>query len=107
MPLSEGIPIVCHADPKDVVTIASGIQKYSGTILVGTPTFLRMYTISKKVSVESMQSLRLVVAGAEKLRSEVRDGFENKFKMPNSLNEHWMPLLLKMNPIYVRLGLVF
>ena len=82
MPLSEGIPIVCHADPKDVVTIASGIQKYSGTILVGTPTFLRMYTISKKVSVESMQSLRLVVAGAEKLRSEVREGFENKFNMP-------------------------
>ena len=82
MPLSEGIPIVCHADSKDVTTIASGIQKYSGTILVGTPTFLRMYTISKKVSSESMQSLRLVVAGAEKLRSEVRDAFEAKFKMP-------------------------
>ena len=82
MPLSEGIPIVCHADPKDVATIASGIEKYSGTILVGTPTFLRMYTISKKVTSESMQSLRLVVAGAEKLRSEVRDGFETKFKMP-------------------------
>ena len=82
MPLSEGIPIVCHADPKDVSTIASGIQKYSGTILVGTPTFLRMYTISKKVTSESMHSLRLVVAGAEKLRSEVRDGFQTKFKMP-------------------------
>tara|TARA_B100001173_G_scaffold199405_1_gene171916 strand:+ start:71 stop:1708 length:1638 start_codon:yes stop_codon:yes gene_type:complete len=82
MPLSEGIPIVCHADPKDVTTIASGVQKYSGTILVGTPTFLRMYTISKKVTSESMQSLRLVVAGAEKLRSEVRDGFEKKFNMP-------------------------
>ena len=82
MPLSEGIPIVCHADPKDVATIASGIEKYSGTILVGTPTFLRMYTISKKVTPDSMQSLRLVVAGAEKLRSEVRDGFEAKFNMP-------------------------
>ncbi|MBT4911605.1 MAG: AMP-binding protein [Alphaproteobacteria bacterium] len=82
MPLSEGIPIVCHADPKDVTTIASGIQKYSGTILVGTPTFLRMYTISKKVKSESMQSLRLVVAGAEKLRSEVKDGFESKFNIP-------------------------
>ena len=82
MPLSEGIPIVCHADPKDVTTIASGIQKYSGTILVGTPTFLRMYTINKKVKSESMQSLRLVVAGAEKLRSEVKDGFEAKFNIP-------------------------
>ena len=82
MPLSEGIPIVCHADPKDVTTIASGIQKYSGSILVGTPTFLRMYTINKKVSVESMQSLRLVVAGAEKLRSEVREEFEKKFNLP-------------------------
>ena len=82
MPLSEGIPIVCHADPKDVATISTGIEKYSGTILVGTPTFLRMYTISKKVTSESMQSLRLVVAGAEKLRSEVREGFESKFNMP-------------------------
>ena len=82
MPLSQGIPIVCHADPKDVTTIASGIQKYSGTILVGTPTFLRMYTINKKVKSESMQSLRLVVAGAEKLRSEVKDGFESKFNIP-------------------------
>ncbi len=82
MPLSEGIPIVCHADPKDVATISFGIEKYSGTILVGTPTFLRMYTISKKVTPESMQSLRLVVAGAEKLKSEVREGFESKFNIP-------------------------
>jgi acyl-[acyl-carrier-protein]-phospholipid O-acyltransferase/long-chain-fatty-acid--[acyl-carrier-protein] ligase len=29
-----------------------------------------------------MQSLRLVVAGAEKLRSEVKDGFESKFNIP-------------------------
>jgi acyl-[acyl-carrier-protein]-phospholipid O-acyltransferase/long-chain-fatty-acid--[acyl-carrier-protein] ligase len=82
MPLTEGIPIVCHPDPKDVTTIALGIKKYSGTILVGTPTFLRMYTISKKVSSKSMSSLRLVVAGAEKLSSEVREGFEAKFNMP-------------------------
>ena len=82
MPLAEGIPIVCHPDPKDVATIASGIEKYTGTILVGTPTFLRMYAISKKVSVESLQSLRLVVAGAEKLRSEVREAFESKFNKP-------------------------
>jgi len=82
MPLAEGIPIVCHPDPKDVATIASGIKKYTGTILVGTPTFLRMYTISKKVSVDSIQSLRLVVAGAEKLRQEVREGFESKFNLP-------------------------
>ena len=82
MPLSEGIPIVCHVDPKDVATIASGIEKYSGTILVGTPTFLRMYTISKKVTPDSMQTLRLVVAGAEKLTSEVRDGFASKFNIP-------------------------
>ena len=82
MPLAEGIPIVCHSDPKDVATIASGIEKYSGTILVGTPTFLRMYSINKKVTSKSMQSLRLVVAGAEKLRTEVSEGFESKFNIP-------------------------
>ena len=41
-----------------------------------------MYTISKKVTPDSMQTLRLVVAGAEKLRSEVRDGFASKFNIP-------------------------
>ena len=79
MPLAEGVPIVCHPDPTDVATIAEGVEKYQGTILVGTPTFLRMYSINKKVSADSLQSLRLIAAGAEKLRSEVRDAFESKF----------------------------
>ena len=79
MPLAEGIPLVCHPDPTDVTTIALGVEKYHGTILIGTPTFLRMYAINKKVSVKSMQSLRLVAAGAEKLRAEVRNAFETKF----------------------------
>ena len=79
MPLTEGVPIVCHPDPTDVATIAGGIEKYHGTILVGTPTFLRLYSINKKVSSESMQSLRLIFAGAEKLRNEVRNTFEAKF----------------------------
>ena len=58
MPLAEGVPIVCHPDPTDVVTIAGAVEKYQGTILVGTPTFLRMYSINKKVSADSLQSLR-------------------------------------------------
>jgi len=79
MPLTEGVPIVCHPDPTDVATIATGVEKYHGTILVGTPTFLRLYSINKKVNAESMQSLRLIFAGAEKLRAEVRNTFETKF----------------------------
>lgn len=79
MPLTEGIPIICHPDPTDTETIAKGIKKYGGTILVGTPTFLRMYTVNKRVDAEMLKTLRWVVSGAEKLKYDVAKDFRLKF----------------------------
>ncbi len=79
MPLSEGIPIVCHPDPTDVVTIAKGAARHEATLLFGTSTFLRLYTMNKKVHPLMLKSLRMIIAGAEKLNPAIRDAFGAKF----------------------------
>lgn len=79
MPLVEGIPIVCHPDPTDAVNVAKAIAKYRATIFCGTSTFLRLYTKNRRVHPLMLESLRIVVAGAEKLSPDVRDSFKLKF----------------------------
>ena len=79
MPLIEGIPVVCHPDPTDAVAIGKGVAKYRATMLCATATFLRLYSRNRKLVPMMFDSLRLVVAGAEKLSPEVRDLFENRF----------------------------
>ncbi len=79
MPLVEGIPIVCHPDPTDAVSIAKAIAKYRATIFCGTSTFLRLYTKNRRVHPLMLSSLRIVVAGAEKLNNDVREAFKLKF----------------------------
>ena len=79
MPLLEGVPMVCHPDPTDAVGTAKAIARYRATVLCGTSTFLRLYARSPKVHPLMLQSLRIVVAGAERLAPEVREGFALKF----------------------------
>ncbi len=79
MPLSEGIPIVCHPDPTDAVNIAKGVARYKATVLFGTGTFLRLYAKNTRVNPLMFESLRFVVAGAEKLAPEVRRAFMERF----------------------------
>ena len=79
MPLLEGIPVVCHADPTDAVATANAIKKYNVSIMFGTSTFYRLYIRNPKITSELLEPLRLVVAGAEKLQTEVREEFFNKF----------------------------
>jgi acyl-[acyl-carrier-protein]-phospholipid O-acyltransferase/long-chain-fatty-acid--[acyl-carrier-protein] ligase len=44
-----------------------------------TPTFLNLYTKSKKIHPVMLKSLRLVIAGAEKLQKETYVNFKDKF----------------------------
>lgn len=79
LPLIEGLPMVCHADPTDAVGAAKAIAEYRATILCGTATFLRLYTKHPRVHPLMLRSLRVVVAGAEKLTDDVRNAFKLKF----------------------------
>lgn len=82
MPLIEGIPMVCHPDPTDALNIAKAIATHKATVLCGTSTFLRLYARNKRVHPLMLESLRIVVAGAERLSPEVRDAFALKFGKP-------------------------
>lgn len=79
LPLMEGVPVVCHPDPRDAVAIGHLCQQYRGTIMCGTSTFFRLYAKSRGLTPEMFSSLRYVVAGAERLLPEVRQMFEEKF----------------------------
>ncbi|MCG8429233.1 MAG: MFS transporter, partial [Chromatiales bacterium] len=79
MPMVEGVPAVCHPDPTDALTIAKAIAKHQATVFCGTSTFLRLLTRNRRIHSLMLDSLRIVVAGAEKLQPEVRDAFKLKF----------------------------
>jgi len=79
MPLIGGIPLICHPDPTDALNIAKAIAKYKVTFYCGTSTFIHMFTKNKRVFPQMLASLRYIVAGAEKLRPEIRHEFQAKF----------------------------
>jgi len=79
LPLIEGVPSICHPDPTDVVNIAKGIYRHKATIFCGTSTFLRLFTKNSRIHPIMLDSLRIVVAGAERLNPEIRDSFSLKF----------------------------
>jgi len=80
LPLVEGIPMVCHPDPTDSLGVARAIARYQATLLLGTSTFLNFYSRNRKVHPLMLESLRIVVSGAEKLSERVREEFETKFQ---------------------------
>jgi len=79
LPLLEGIPVVCHPDPTDVLATAQVVATHRVTLMFGTSSFFRLYCRNAKVLPLMLQSLRLVVAGAEKLQAEVRLQFKERF----------------------------
>ncbi len=79
MPLLEGIPMVCHPDPTDALGGAKAIALHRATVLCSTSTFLRLYIRNQRVHPLMLQSLRIVVAGAERLSPQVREAFALKF----------------------------
>ncbi|MDH4039068.1 MAG: MFS transporter [Gammaproteobacteria bacterium] len=79
MPLVEGIPMACHADPLDSPGIAKSVARHSATLLPGSPGTLGLYANNADIHPLMLDSLRLVVSGAEPLPEEVRDQFELKF----------------------------
>lgn len=82
MPMVEGVPAVCHPDPTDALGISKAVARFRATIMCGTASFLRLYVKNRRVQPLMLDSLRVVVAGAEKLTDDVRNDFELKFRKP-------------------------
>jgi acyl-[acyl-carrier-protein]-phospholipid O-acyltransferase/long-chain-fatty-acid--[acyl-carrier-protein] ligase len=79
LPLVEGIPVACHADPGDTLGVAKTIARKKVTILFARPALLQSLADDESVHPLMLDSLRLVVAGFEPLNEKMRIDFELKF----------------------------
>lgn len=79
IPLFSGVPFVCQSDPTDAVLLGKLAHQYQATVLTGTATFLNIYSRQRKLHPVMLRSLRLVIAGAEKVSDAVRERFMLKF----------------------------
>jgi len=66
-----------HFSPLDPRQVGALSRRHRATILVATPTFLRSYL--RRCSPEDFATLEVVVAGAERLPSDLVEAFEKKF----------------------------
>ncbi|MBU5612141.1 acyl-[ACP]--phospholipid O-acyltransferase [Geomonas azotofigens] len=76
-PLTSGFSAAYHPNPLDGEKIAQVVREHKSTLLLATPTFLLSYL--RRAKREDFASLRLVITGAEKLKSKLADTFEEKF----------------------------
>ena len=77
LPPLAGIGVVFHVSPLDAQVIGALVSKYAVTMLLSTPTFLNSY--ARRCPPEAFGSLRIVMAGAEKLPERIAQNFEDHF----------------------------
>ena len=83
LPISLGAAIVGVPNSLDYKAICDAIKKYQVSVMVGTPTFFWGYL--KKAEAETFQSVRIAIAGADKLQPKIRKAYIDNFGL--TINE--------------------
>ena len=76
-PMMTNISGAYHVNPLEAKQVGKLVEKFKGTILMTTPTFLRSYM--RRCTTEQFATLNTVVTGAERLPPEIADQYEEKF----------------------------
>ncbi|MBN1809724.1 MAG: AMP-binding protein [Planctomycetes bacterium] len=76
-PVATGISVAYHPNPLDARTISEMAREWSCTLLLGTSTFCRAYV--RGCEADDLGSIKTIICGAEKLKPEVAEAFEEKF----------------------------
>jgi len=77
LPILNGISASYIPNPVDAKAAGKSARQNGSTILFAPPTFLATYL--RRTDPEDFKTLRLVVAGAEKLKPKLAEAFEEKF----------------------------
>lgn len=77
LPLLSGIPTFLYPSPLHYAVIPKIAYFWNATVLFGTSTFLRGY--ARKAAPTDFRSVRLVVAGAERVQQSVRELWMERF----------------------------
>ncbi|WP_051279930.1 AMP-binding protein [Hellea balneolensis] len=78
-PIFSGRKVVLHPSPLQTKTIAKRIFKTRATVIFATDTFLQQYMRASNEG--GLNSLRIAVCGAERVREETRKTAEQRFDM--------------------------
>lgn len=79
LPLVAGVTVICHPSPLQPKEIAKRIRKTGATIALATDTFISQY--ARAGSEGDMDSVRLAVCGAERVKDETRQLVRKKFNI--------------------------
>lgn len=79
LPLLARVPMVCVPDPTQTLPLAKKIFKHRVSLYCSTSTLLHLMCRNTKIHPRMLSSLRLVIAGAEKLSQNVSREFKEKF----------------------------
>ncbi|HEY4077025.1 MAG TPA: AMP-binding protein [Rhizomicrobium sp.] len=79
LPLVAGVKVICHPTPLQPHEIVRRIRDMGATILLSTDTFITQYARAGESG--DLNSLRLAVCGAERVRDETRALFRRKYGM--------------------------
>jgi acyl-[acyl-carrier-protein]-phospholipid O-acyltransferase/long-chain-fatty-acid--[acyl-carrier-protein] ligase len=75
--LLRGVKVVTVPSPLDAKAIGVAAEEEKVTVILGTTTFLRRYLV--KVKPEQFKTVRMAVAGAEKLPADVVEAYQKTF----------------------------
>jgi acyl-[acyl-carrier-protein]-phospholipid O-acyltransferase/long-chain-fatty-acid--[acyl-carrier-protein] ligase len=77
LPVAVGGSVACIANPLDAKLVGESVAAHSSTIIFAPPTFLMGYM--RRVEPDDFKTLRVVGAGAEKLKLRLAEAFEKRF----------------------------
>ena len=79
LPILAGVPVTCHPSPLQPKEIAKRVRRTKATIVLATDTFISQY--ARAGSDGDLDTVRLAVCGAERVKDETRQLVRRKFNI--------------------------
>lgn len=77
LPLLSGTSVAYHYNPLEAEKVGQTVRTNRCTLMVATPTFLLTY--ARRIAAEDFATLRIVIAGAEKMKNRIAAAFQEHF----------------------------